>query len=188
MNKILVKSKVISAKKGSQKACNWLIDKFYKQVYWYALGLTKDVDQAQDLTQETFIKVWKSIDNFRMKSSFKTWIFAILRNTFLEMKRKQRLEFVEIDKERLIQNNGFKQNCKDEVVSIVSDGVLYESVNVLPLIYREIITLHYFEDMKYKEISKVLAIPLGTVKSRIWKAMKLLREIIGRNHEKNEIK
>ena len=163
-------------KAGDSKACTVLIDMHYKHVYWYLLDLCKDEDLASDLTQNTFTKAWKALGDFRGESSFRTWLFSIARNEFLQQIRKDErypelVEFLDLE---VISD--LSPSVEEEIASHDQELYIRKQVKALPGKYREIISLHYFSGMSYREIAKVLSIPNGTVKSRVNQALQLLKK------------
>ncbi|MFC1558543.1 RNA polymerase sigma factor [candidate division KSB1 bacterium] len=161
---------------GDREACTTLIDIHYKQVYWYLLDLSKDKESAADLTQSTFAKAWEAIPKFRGASSFRTWLFSIARNEFLLLIRKEKrypevVEYLELD---IVPDD--EQSVEEDYSSYNLEQFVREQVKTLPNKYREVISLYYYSGMRIREVAQFLAIPNGTVKSRIHQALLLLKE------------
>ena len=153
-------------KLGDQRAAEKLIEKHYKRVYTILYSFCKNKETAEDLTQNTFIKVWKSIHRFNGLSRVSTWLYRIAYNTFVDWQRKNRI-FYNVD----------EYEIKSEILYFedVTEKILYQ-VRKLPEKQREIIVLHYQHELTYGEISKILHIPKGTVKSRLNAALANLRQ------------
>lgn len=161
---------------GDREACVVLIDRHYRDVYRYLLGLGRDAERAADLTQNTFAKAWTGVGGFRGDSSFKTWLFAIARNEFLMEVRasgrhEELLEYTDLE---VISDPA--PSAEEALSSREVEDVVRRQVERLPGRYREAVSLHYFARMSLREIAGMLSLPTGTVKSRIHKALELLKE------------
>ncbi|MCI0183712.1 MAG: sigma-70 family RNA polymerase sigma factor [Acidibacillus sp.] len=136
-------------------------------------GYVHDHHQAEDISQEVFIKVFDHLDTFRQDSSYRTWILRIAINTakdFLRKKARRPEEF-----------NDFPQvatqhTVEGDVLQDVQRQELWEAVSHLPMIYQEVVWLHYGKDLSMDEISKVLDISLSAVKTRLYRGRGILRQ------------
>ena len=155
-----------------------IVEKYTPQIYNYARRFV-GADSADDVTQEIFIKVWKNLKKFNKdKSSFKTWIFTIARNTTIDFLRKRKnIVFSDLDgeEENIIDEVIFP----DEALQKLQDIELLNSIlDKLSEQYKTVIVLHYQEEMTFEEIGKVLNKPLNTVKSHHHRAIKQLKKIL----------
>lgn len=146
-------------------------------VYRVALFLTKSRMLADDITQETFLQVFRKFDRFDVSKPIQPWIYKITLNTTRNMLRKQRwLHFVgdipETTDLESIENTFIKS---EETIK------LWEEINKLTLKSREVIVLHFYCGMKLKEIAEVIGIPVGTCKSRLNQGLKALRKNLPEN-------
>lgn len=166
--------------KGEDGALKMLIDKYTPSVYNFTSRFIKD-PQREDVAQEIFIKVWKKLDSFDLeKSQFKTWLFVIARNTITDYLRKRKIMlFVDLDKEE----ESFEDSIEDEAIlpdealeKLQDKELLYKVLNELKEEYRVVLTLHYEEDMSFKEIGEVLGKPMNTIKSYHQRAILLLKK------------
>lgn len=164
---------------GDQNSLKVLIDKYTLPVYNFSSRLA-GVSYAPDITQEVFIKVWKNLKNFNNdKSQFKTWLFTIARNTTTDFLRKKKsILFSNISEEELIVDNIEDESIlQDEVFQKLQDKeMLLKLLDELPESYKSVLTLHYQEDMTFKEIGEVLDKPLNTVKSYHRRALIILHQ------------
>jgi len=179
---------IILYKSGDEGVLKDLVDRYTSPIYNLVARLA-DKNNAPDIVQETFIKVWKNLHNFDInKASFKTWIFTIAKNTTTDFLRKKKsllfsdMEGYANDDEN---QNSFSENIVDkellpnEVLQKLQDSnLLNKTLEKLPLNYRTILVLHYQEDMTFDEIGKVLSKPLNTVKSQHYRAIVLLRKML----------
>mgnify|MGYP000041105402 CR=1 FL=1 len=141
-----------------------IVDKYYRDVYRFIFMMVKNRDDAEDITQETFLRVKRYLWTFRGKSSILTWIYRIATN---EVKKF----FKKVNKP-----NHF---CKTlDVGEENSCDTLRSAMNKLSHDTYEILFLKYFKNMNEKEIAFIMNIPEGTVKSRLFNARKKLKEVI----------
>ena len=147
-------------------------------LYNFAHWLTQDRDEAEDLVQETFAKALRGFSSFQVGTNFRAWMFRILRNTFLTSRTGLKatatvpLETEEGAPELAIENETPETILMDRL----SDELLQNAVDELPVHFREVLLLCEVEEMSYQEIAETLTIPIGTVMSRLSRARKLLRE------------
>jgi RNA polymerase sigma-70 factor, ECF subfamily len=162
---------------GDESSLKTLIDRYTSPVYNFIFRLCGENDCA-DLTQETFIKVWKNLKKFDQGASFKAWLFSIARNTSIDFLRKKRsVLFSDFD-----NNENFEQSLPDngpsveEISTLAEDKkILDEAISKLPFHYRTVLLLHYVEGFTFKEIGEILDKPLNTVKSHHHRALAELK-------------
>ncbi|MDE2188681.1 MAG: sigma-70 family RNA polymerase sigma factor [Patescibacteria group bacterium] len=161
-----------------------LVDRYSRDVYGFAFYLTKNEHDANDIAQESFVKVWKNLKKFKPDQKFKSWLLAITRNTAIDYMRKRRhVVFSDFDDENgsnLIEDTLVdEERLADEIAEIAESTVHVNSaVRKLPDFYRSVLALRYDEDLSFEEISEVLKKPLNTVKSQHRRALLALRKII----------
>jgi RNA polymerase sigma-70 factor (ECF subfamily) len=187
---------ITSYKNGNQGAFKVLINRYTSRLYNFTARLTNQND-ASDIVQEVFIKVWKNIHHFDgTKASFRTWIFTIARNTTTDFLRKKKsLLFSDIPartsgkKESDEDINSFAENIPDdnllpdEALQKLQDKTedqrfLNDILEKLHPNYREVLVLHYQEEMAFEEIGKILGKPLNTIKSQHQRAIMELRKML----------
>jgi RNA polymerase sigma-70 factor, ECF subfamily len=149
----------------------------FERLYNFACWLTHDRQEAEDLVQETYVKALKGFSSFQPGTNFRAWIYKILRNAFLTSRTGLKATAtVQLD---LVGKEETLPAVKETPESILlqrSDGQLVQqALEQLPVAYREVLLLCEVEEMSYQEISATLAIPMGTVMSRLSRARKALR-------------
>lgn len=147
-------------------------------VYNYAMSLTKDVHQSEDLVQETFLKAYKYMFHYQEGTNSKAWLFRILYNTFVNDYRKTSKQPYHEDVDEAIKFKGNQMTTDGFLIDILDNGVGDEingALNDLPSELRKIVILKDLEGFKYHEIAKIMDIPLGTVKSWLFKARQQLK-------------
>ena len=151
-------------------------------LYSYALLLTRNRAEAEDLVQETYLRAIKAIGRLRPDSNVKSWLFTILRNIWFNRLRQWRTapEIVELEPDGTGQN-GAADSTKDPHATYVSNTEREQvrtAIQQLPIEFREIIILREYEELSYQEIATILECPLGTVMSRLARARSKLRDLL----------
>jgi RNA polymerase sigma-70 factor, ECF subfamily len=151
-------------------------------LYSYAMVLSRNRAEAEDLVQETHVRAIQALGRLRADSNMKSWLFTILRNIWLNQLRKRRNgpQIVEIEVEDGIANSITEpsKNSHDLYVSKIEAEQVRAAIQELPVEFREIILLREYEDLSYQEIAGVLDCPVGTVMSRLGRARAKLRTLL----------
>ena len=152
----------------------------FDRLYNFACWLTQDRQEAEDLVQETYVKALKGFSSFQAGTNFRAWIYKILRNTFLTSRTGLKAAAtVPIDGEAGDEVLPAVKETPESILLQRSDGQLVQkALEQLPVAYREVILLCEVEEMSYQEISATLAIPMGTVMSRLSRARGALRAAV----------
>ena len=146
-----------------------LYDQFADRVYRYAFTILHDKHLAEEIAQETMVAVWNGADRFAGRSKASTWIFGIARNqAFTLLRKEKRAE--NRDTPELVQADPSKHIIQHERVMT--------ALNKLSADHREVVYLTFYEGLSYGEISGILGIPSGTVKSRMFHAKRKLAEVL----------
>lgn len=169
---------------GDEAGLHALIHTYTKTIYGYIRHMVATKSDAEDLTQETFIKVWKHIKKYKQGQGFKTWLFTIAHNTTIDHLRKRK-SYVFSDFEKEDGNNTVTENIKDteplpdELFDQVKNAKQMKHLleDVSPM-YKEVLLLHYQDELTFDEIGTVLGKPLNTVKSHHRRALIELRKRI----------
>lgn len=156
---------------------NLLLQKYQQKIYWHIRRLVIDHDDADDLVQETFVKVWKNLQNFRSDSQLYTWIYRIATNesiTFLNKKKnRNNISLDEVNTE-LAETLASSEHFDGDKIQ----RKLQQAVLTLPEKQRIIFNMKYFDDMKYEEISEVLGTSVGALKASFHIAVKKIETIL----------
>ena len=167
------------AKKADKNAACELLKIYYADIYSYLRRLCGSRHDAEDLTQQTFLKVWLSLDDFKGRSKFSTWLYRIAHNTFIDWQRR---------------NAGSTQSCPDQwwqgcidqnpgpFANLAERQLaqrLYEAVERLDEHKKNVVYLHYYQGLSIRETANVLDIATSTVKYRLREVFKILRTKIG---------
>jgi RNA polymerase sigma-70 factor (ECF subfamily) len=153
--------------------------RFYAGVYNYLRWMSRDAGLAEDLTQETFMRIWQHPPELRSQRALKAWVFRVARNEFLQHRRRAGLATVALgDPESVETASG---PSSDPQMSLEREDLrraVRGAVQKLPDHYREVIVLYNLDGLSLAQIAEVLEIPLGTVKSRRAKALTRLRHLL----------
>ena len=128
-------------------------------------------EDSEDLVQQTYLKAYQSIDLYIEGSNVKTWLFTILRNTFITEYRKRRKRPARVDYEKVIDYRGYSA---DGNLGSVTDEVM-EAINELPPDYRIVVLLRDIEGFSYREITKIINSPVAVMRSRLHRGRKMIR-------------
>lgn len=169
------------AKAGDAFAFELLLRKYQHKVSKLIMRYVRDMDEALDLTQETFIKAWKALPGFRGESQFYTWLYRIAVNTAKNhlSTAHQQAHMVELDADETDQYAATPGLVTAETPENLHNetelhAVLKKALSELPEDLRSAITLREFEGLSYEEIAEVMDCPIGTVRSRIFRAREAL--------------
>ncbi|MHC0035300.1 RNA polymerase sigma factor [Pseudoneobacillus sp. C159] len=156
-----------------KEEANRIFNEFSPYVYRTALLLTKSESLADDVTQETFIKVFKNYHSFDKTKPIKPWIYKITVNTFRNMHRRQRwLKFIGFVPDMPTEHNTVERS----ILQGEQNQEICNQIARLSTKSREIIVLYYYAELKLIEVASILDIPIGTCKSRLNRALKELRK------------
>lgn len=173
---------VIAFREGDGAALEHLIQRYLKPVYSFLYRLAGNAQDADDISQEVFVKVWRNLDKYNVDRPFRPWLFRIAKNAATDFfRKKQLIPFTDFDQEEgtnpVIDSLADLAPLPDEVVANSQVGEkLMASLQLLPLIYREVLLLRNNDHYSFLEIADILAQPLNTVKSRHRRGLILLRE------------
>ncbi len=171
-------------KRGDRDAYDALVRAYEKRVYNLAYRLSGNYDEANDISQDAFLRVFQALKLFRGEANFSTWLFRIVTNVYLDRRKrtrnKQHLsleEYIELDENsvaRQIEDPGPTPDVLAETHE--RTALLQTAITALPDYQRTMVVLYHTEGLSYDEIAEVLSLPIGTVKSRLNRARLTLRE------------
>lgn len=184
---------VVKAREGDQKAYASLMQRYKDSIYFMALKMVNNREDAMDLTVETFAKAFEKLDKYQPEFAFSTWLFRVATNNCIDFIRKKKLNTMSIHgmmdddgDDRPLQIKADTLNPEETSIKKQQTNELKTLVESLPPRYRNLITLRYFDELSYEEIAQQLSLPLGTVKAQLFRAKYLLGNIVNR-HNKNDL-
>jgi RNA polymerase sigma-70 factor (ECF subfamily) len=164
-----------------REAFDRLEELYSSKIFHLAFSMLRNETQAEDITQDVLLRVWKALPGYHGGASLSTWIYTITRNTcFTELKKRAARPTVSLQEPGL-------EGALDNLPALQSSGPsagltmdVNELLNQLPEKYQQVITLFYFEAKSYEEVGALLGLPLGTVKTLLYRGKKELLKLSGR--------
>ncbi len=173
------------AKNADNKAACELLEIHYADIFAYLRRLCGSQTDAEDLTQQTFLKVWRSLGSFQNRSKFSTWLYRIAHNTYIDWQRKT--------SQTQAYPNYWWQKCTDKNPGPFASAAqqqaaerLYQAVERLDDGKKHVVHLHYYQGLSLRETARVLNISTSTVKYRLREVIKILQSRVG--IEENRLK
>ena len=172
---------------GDRDLFGVLVSRYERRVINYVYRITHRYEEAHDLAQEIFVKVYLALDRYDPKYQFSTWLFRIAQNSAIDALRKKSISEVPLTRasdddesgtrEREFADDGISpyRALKNKQLSSAIDT----AVAKLPVDYRELIQLRHFAELSYEEIAAMKKLPLGTVKNKLFRARTLLKDALG---------
>ncbi len=152
-------------------------------LYTFAYHLTYNEEDANDLVQETYMKAYRFIENYKEGTNAKAWLFKILKNAFINQYRKKSKQPTKVDYEEVINFHDEEDtqyssymDMREEMFQDMMGDEVTNAINSLPVDFRVVILLCDIEGFTYEEISRIIDIPIGTVRSRLHRARNMLKE------------
>ena len=173
------------SRSGDQRAFNQLVHAYYNRVFRTAFGVVRNEENAKEITQQTWIKVWNKLDTFKGESAFSTWIYRITTFTALDFlranKKHQRLDSIEASEEKeginpiqLASDNLDEQPRSSMRKKEIMDG-FQKALKNLKEQHRTALVLREIEGLSYEEIADIMQCKIGTVMSRIFNARRAIQ-------------
>lgn len=172
------------AKQGDDRAFDKLTQRYRKSVYYLIFRMVRNAEDAEDLTQDTFVKSYGSITKFDPKFAFSTWLFRIATNNCIDFLRKRRMQMLSINETlNHDESGGLYLQLVDpamipyeEMLKQQRQRYLMLAIEQLPERYQKLVHLRYFMELSYDEIAEQLSLPLGTVKAQLHRSRELLNQ------------
>lgn len=172
------------ARRGDAAAFESLVRKHERYVYNLALRVVCNPQDAQDIAQQAFVRAWRGLPQFRGEARFSTWLYRIVTNLCCNRLPRIRRELAALDPdEEALDLPDERQGPEGAALAEGTRRAVRAAFAALPESYRLLVTLRHLQEMSYEEIAQVTGMPLGTVKTGIFRARRLLREAL----EKEEV-
>lgn len=172
-------SEAVRLRRGDPDAFDALLARYQNRLYRYLLRLTANPAVAEDLFQETWLKVITRIHNYDARRPFEPWLFSVARNLAIDHLRRASPESLDEPSEggetKVSRLSADEPGSLQRLLERERRGLLERKLEELPVVYREALSLRFEEEMTFEEIAEVLAAPLSTVKSRVQRALSTLR-------------
>jgi RNA polymerase sigma-70 factor (ECF subfamily) len=162
-----------------------LVNRYRTRVSRYVERFTHDIEDARDVTQDVFIKVYGALDSFDPRFKFSTWLFRIAGNAAIDHLRRRRVRLLPLERPagengeaRAVDPPETRPNPHEELTRRRLREALSVAIDRLPDDYRELISLRHYGEMPYEEIAELKGMPLGTVKNKLFRARQALRDLL----------
>ena len=180
---------IIKVLSGDQQAYALLVNRYRNYVFTLALRFTKNREDAEEVSQDIFIKAYRALADFKGTSKFSTWLYTIVNNTCITFLRKKRLQTYSLDKEGVFevadsQDSGLRANLVEQKSRL---SMVNNAISMLSPDDAEIITLFYKSEQSLEEIAQILGLETNTAKVRLHRARTRLKEKM-QQHFSEEIK
>ncbi len=178
---------MIACRKGDTEALEQLYKRYYKQLYGYVARYLYDPDRAEDIVQEVFFRVYNNRENYEPTAKFSSWVYRIARNLCVDDKRRHWSRRVILNSQMSEDDGGpdfldfaadRSINARDRYVEKTDMDIIREAIGSLSDEQREVMLLHKYEGLSYKEIAEILGVTPESVKQRAYRAHMRLREIL----------
>lgn len=167
---------VTASKNGDQDAFSLLVQRYQRRVFNLIFRMLQNYEEASEVTQEAFLAAWQGLSSFRGEARFSTWLYRIAYNCALkqlEVRKRDKALHTALQAE---QNNE-SEDPKDSLLDLLDNQeMVQKQLSQLPPKYRIVLILRHLQDMTYEEMADVLTMPIGTIKTHLFRARNLLKE------------
>jgi RNA polymerase sigma-70 factor (ECF subfamily) len=176
---------VKASQQGDQRAYSLLVQRHQRLVFNMVLRMLQDYEEASEITQDTFLAAWHGLPSFRGEARFTSWLYRIAFNCSLkqlERRRRERSLQENMEAEQILEGINRQQRV-DEILELrAQQAIVREQIAQLPPRYRSVLILRHLQEMTYEEIADSLTMPIGTVKTQLFRARQLLKERLLAQH------
>jgi RNA polymerase sigma-70 factor, ECF subfamily len=160
---------------GDQHAFAFLVQKHQRLVFTMVLRMLQDYEEASEITQEAFFAAWQGLPSFRCEARFATWLYRIAYNCALkqlEWRKRERSLQAALQAEQI-----HKQKQAEDILELrARQAIVREQMEKLPAKYRSVLILRHLQERTYEEMADILSMPIGTIKTQLFRARHLLKE------------
>jgi RNA polymerase sigma-70 factor, ECF subfamily len=170
---------VKASQQGDQDAFASLVQRHQRRVFNLVLRMLQDYEEANEITQEAFLAAWMGLPSFRGEARFPPWLYRIAYNCALkQLERRKRERFLQaaIEAEQMLEEVNKQKQAEDILELRARQAIVREQMEALPTKYRIVLILRHLQEMTYEEIAEILIMPIGTIKSHLFRARHLLKE------------
>jgi RNA polymerase sigma-70 factor (ECF subfamily) len=169
---------VTASKNGDQDAFSLLVQRYQRRVFNLVFRMLQDYEEASEVTQEAFLAAWQGLPAFRGEARFSTWLYRISYNCALkqiETRKRDKALQTALQAEQTFEG----EDPKNALLEMLDNQeMVQEQLSQLPPKYRIVLILRHLQDMTYEEMAEVLTMPVGTIKTHLFRARNLLKERI----------
>jgi RNA polymerase sigma-70 factor (ECF subfamily) len=176
---------VQASQQGDQDAFASLVQRHQRRVFNLVLRMLQDSEEANEITQEAFLAAWLGLSSFRGEARFATWLYRIAYNCALkqlERHKRERLLREAIEAEQILEEANKQQQAKDILELRARQAIVREQLEKLPTKNRMVLILRHLQEMTYEEMADILSLPIGTIKTHLFRARHLQKEHVLEQH------
>jgi len=169
---------VKASQQGDQDAFAFLVQRHQRRVFNMSLRMLQDYEEASEITQEAFLAAWQGLPSFRGEACFATWLYRIAYNCslrHLEQRKQERALQAAIQAEQILEEVNKEKQAEDILELRDLQTMLREHMEKLSAKYRIVLILRHFQEMTYEEMADILTMPIGTIKTHLFRARNLLK-------------
>ena len=170
---------VKASQQGNQDAFAVLVQRHQRRVFTLSWRMLQDDEDAGEITQEAFLAAWQGPPAFRGEARFSTWLYRIAYHCCLrqlERRKRERARHSVIQAEQLLEGRNKEKQVEDLLERRDQQAIVREQMEKLPARYRVVLILRHLQEMTYEEMADILSMPIGTVKTQLFRARNLLKE------------
>ena len=170
---------VTASQAGDQDTFAQLVQLHQRRVFNLVYRMLQNYEEANEITQDTFLAAWQGLPTFRGEARFSTWLYRIAYNCCLkqlEHRKREKALQVAIEEEQLFQQSSRDARVNAEIEAHDSRDLVHEFLAQLPAKYRSVLVLRHLDEMTYEEMAEILTVPIGTIKTHLFRARNLLKE------------
>jgi len=170
---------VKASQQGDQDAFASLVHRHQRRVFNLVLRMLQDYEEASEITQEAFLAAWMGLPSFRGEARFATWFYRIAYNCALkqlERRKRERYLRAAIEAEHILEEVNKWMQEEDILELRARQAIVLEQLENLPTKYRIVLIMRHIQEMTYEEMANILTIPIGTIKTHLFRARHLLKE------------
>src|ERR1700730_5148050 len=170
---------VIASRSGDQDAFAQLVQRHQRRVFNLVFRMLQQYEEASEITQETFLAAWQGLPSFRGDARFATWLYRIAYNCALkqlETRKRDRALQVALQAEQALESEDNFARASARIDEHEQQAFVQEHLSHLPAKYRIVLILRHLQDMTYEEMAEILTMPVGTIKTHLFRARNLLKE------------
>jgi RNA polymerase sigma-70 factor, ECF subfamily len=176
---------VKASQQGDQDAFALLVQRHQHRVFNMSLRMLQDYEEASEITQEAFLAAWQGLPSFRGEACFATWLYRIAYNCSLrqlERRKRERALQAAIQAEQILGEVSREKQAEDILELRDLQTMVREQMEKLPAKYRIVLILRHLQEMTYEEMADILTMPIGTIKTHLFRARNLLKERLLAQH------
>ena len=170
---------VKASQQGDQNAFAFLVQRYQRRVFNMNLHMLQDYEDAEEVTQEVFLAAWQGLPSFRGEACFPTWLYRIAYNCALkQLQRRKRERSLQaaMEVEQILEGVNGEKQAEDILELRDRQAIVREQIEKLPTKYRMVLIMRHLQEMTYEEMADILTIPIGTIKTHLFRARNLLKE------------